>query len=70
MGKIHRSLFHKEAAAETLFADTMSRYQELAAQAATVTSKPTLFTDSDYQGTWYVAGGESFAAKMFADAGA
>ncbi len=69
-GKFIALFFNKEAAAETLFADTMSRYQELAAKAATVTSKPTLFTDSDYQGTWYVAGGKSFAAQMFADAGA
>ena len=69
-GKFVALFFNKEAAAETLFAETMSRYQELAAKAATVTSKPTLFTDSDYQGTWYVAGGKSFAAQMFKDAGA
>lgn len=69
-GKFMALFFNKEADAETLFAGTVSRYQELTAKAASVESKPTLFTDSDYQGTWYVAGGESFAAQMFKDAGA
>lgn len=69
-GKFMALFFNKEAEAESLFADTASRYQELVAKAAGVETKPTLFTDSDYQGTWYVAGGKSFAAQMFKDAGA
>ena len=69
-GKFIALFFNKEAPAETLFAETVTRYDELKAQAAAVTSKPTALTESEYQGSWYVAGGRSFAAQFLADAGA
>lgn len=69
-GKFIALFFNKEAAAETFFAETVTRYDDLTAQAAAVENKPTVFTDSEYQGTWYVAGGQSFTAQLLADAGA
>lgn len=62
--------FNKEADAETLFAKIAQDYQELAALAAAAEQKPTVFTGSAYQGTWYVPGGQSFAAAFLRDAGA
>ncbi len=69
-GKFIALFFNQEATAEALFAETVARYDALKAQAADVTSKPTVFTDSEYQGTWFVAGGQSFTAQLLADAGA
>lgn len=69
-GKFIALFFNQEATAEALFAETVMRYDELKTQAAAVTSKPTVLTDSEYQGSWYVAGGHSFTAQFLADAGA
>lgn len=62
--------FNKEAEAETLFAETAQAYQELTALTAAASQKPTVFTASAYQGTWYMPGGQSFAAAFLRDAGA
>lgn len=69
-GKFIALFFNKEVVAEEQFAAIAQRYEELAAQAAAVDSKPTVMTDSEYQGSWYVAGGQSFTAQYLADAGA
>ena len=69
-GKFLALFFNREGVAEAMFAKTATSYEKLAAQAATVKTKPTVFTDTDYQGTWYVPGGQSFGAHFLADAGA
>lgn len=69
-GKFIALFFNKEAQAESDFAAIAERYEALAAQAAAVEEKPTVLTDSEYQGSWYVAGGNSFTAQYLADAGA
>ncbi|CAN5824206.1 ABC transporter substrate-binding protein [soil metagenome] len=69
-GKFLALFFKREVAADAMFAKTATAYEKLVAQAATVKTKPTVFTDTDYQGTWYVAGGQSFGAHFLADAGA
>ena len=69
-GKFIAVFFNKEADAEVLFAKNVEQYNEYAALAAGVTEKPTVFTGSDYQGTWSIPGGNSFAAAFFKDSGA
>ncbi len=69
-GKFIAVFFNKEADAEALFAKNVEQYNEYAALAASVTEKPTVFTGSDYQGTWSMPGGNSFAANFLKDAGA
>ena len=69
-GKFIAVFFNKEADAEALFAKTVQQYEEYAALAAGVTEKPTVFTGSDYQGTWSMPGGNSFAANFLKDSGA
>ena len=69
-GKFIALFFNKEATAESTFADTVARYEDLKAKAAAAAEKPTVLTDSEYQGSWYVAGGRSFTAQLLADAGA
>lgn len=69
-GKFIAVFFNQEAKAETLFAEKAQAYEDLKTLAAGVTQKPTVFTGSDYQGTWNVPGGNSFAAAFLKDAGA
>jgi iron complex transport system substrate-binding protein len=69
-GKFIAAFFNKEAAAESLFNEKVTRYNELKALTASLTEKPTVFTGSAYQGTWNVPGGKSFAAAFLSDAGA
>ncbi len=69
-GKFIALFFNKEALASEQFATVAQRYEELAAQAAAVAERPTVMTDSEYQGAWYVAGGNSYTAQYLADAGA
>ncbi len=69
-GKFIALFFNKEAAAEALFDKVAQKYNELKAIAAQAERKPTVFTGTPYQGTWYVPGGRSFAAVFLQDAGA
>lgn len=62
--------FNREALAEETFAETAAAYNDLAALAGKTEEKPSVFTASDYQGTWYMPGGNSFAAVLLRDAGA
>ncbi|PWH13079.1 MAG: ABC transporter substrate-binding protein [Anaerolineae bacterium] len=62
--------FNREAAAEALFDEIAQEYQQLTALTAAVNQRPTVFTGSAYQGTWYMPGGQSFAAAFLRDAGA
>lgn len=61
--------FNKEAEAQAQFDQIVNEYQRVAALAAGVAEKPTVLVGSVYNGTWYVAGGQSYTAKLLADAG-
>lgn len=61
--------FNKEAEATAVFDEVAVEYEALAALADTAVSSPTVFTDTPYEGTWYMAGGGSFTAQLIADAG-
>jgi iron complex transport system substrate-binding protein len=69
-GKFIAAFFNKEADAEKIFADKSASYNELKALTANLDEKPSVFTGSDYQGTWNMPGGKSFVAAFLADAGA
>lgn len=62
--------FNKEAAAEELFQAVVDSYTATAALAASAGNRPTVFLSSVYDGTWWMPGGESYTAKLLADAGA
>ncbi len=63
-------LFNQEAEATKLFDRITQNYQRIATQAQSATDRPTVLTDAQYQGTWYVAGGRSYVAQYLKDAGA
>ena len=59
-----------EDKADAWFDDIESRYDALSDLCAEVEHHPTVFSDLAFNGQWYVAGGRSYIAKLFADAGA
>jgi iron complex transport system substrate-binding protein len=56
--------------ADAWFDDIERRYDELKDLCADVQQRPTVFSDLPFNGQWYVAGGKSYIAQLFADAGA
>lgn len=59
-----------EEKADAWFDDIERRYNTLSTLCAEVEHRPTVFSDLAFNGQWYVAGGQSYMAKLFADAGA
>ena len=59
-----------EDKADAWFDDIEARYSALSGLCAEVESRPTVFSDLAFNGQWYVAGGRSYIAQLFADAGA
>ena len=59
-----------EDKADAWFDDIERRYNALSGLCAGVGRRPTVFSDLAFNGQWYVAGGRSYIAKLFADAGA
>ena len=64
------AFFDLEQLASQQFDALVQRYEEVSALAANVQERVTVFTNTDYQGTWYVPAGESYAAILLKDAGA
>ena len=62
--------FEQRAIADSLFRETVGRYEELARIAASVNDRPTVFAETVYSGIWYQPGGNSYVAHLFRDAGA
>lgn len=56
-------------AADAWFNDIVRRYDALRDLCADVANRPTVFSDLAFNGQWYVAGGKSYIAQLFADAG-
>jgi iron complex transport system substrate-binding protein len=61
--------YNKEGEANAVFDSIEKEYAELVELASSASEKPTVFTGAPYQGTWWVSGGGSFAARFLADAG-
>ena len=62
--------FNREAAAAAQFDTVAMEYHAVAELTATLTERPSVLLGSVYNGTWYVAGGGSYMARLLADAGA
>ena len=59
-----------EDKADAWFDNIEARYNALSGLCANVEHRPTVFSDLAFNGQWYVAGGRSYMARLFADAGA
>lgn len=60
----------KEKEAFQWFSEIETRYNALKIKCDTVSLKPTVFSDLPYGNQWYIAGGNSYIAQFFKDAGA
>jgi len=56
--------------ADSLFSVIEKNYLALAKKAAKVKQRPEILDGSSYKGVWYAAGGRSYPAKLYKDAGA
>ncbi|MDW8205673.1 MAG: ABC transporter substrate-binding protein [Cytophagales bacterium] len=68
--KVAGLLCNKKREADSIFNHVEKNYQNLAKKARLIPSKPTVFANIPYSGTWYMPGGNSFMATLLADAGA
>lgn len=68
--KFLAAFFNKEAEAEQIFQDIVSRYNNLAEKAKKVSRRPAVFCNAPVRGSWHVPGGGGYVAKFIQDAGA
>lgn len=60
----------KKDKADSIYNQVQERYRALAKTAAAIKGdKPLVMTETMYEGSWFVPGGQSYAAKMIRDAG-
>ena len=62
--------FEKREVADSLFKETVGRYNELLRLTENVGNRPSVFAETVYSGIWYQPGGKSYIAQLFRDAGA
>lgn len=62
--------FDKEKLADSLFSIIETQYNTYKSIAEKAVFKPTVFSDKYFNGQWFVPGGQSYVAKLFADANA
>ena len=59
----------KRQKADSIFNSVAAEYKKLCNIASGAKEKPTVLTENMYQGIWYVPAGDSYQARMLADAG-
>lgn len=69
--KLYGILFGKESEADSIFSKVTETYTQIEKEAQQETgSHPSLLYGLDNGGSWFIPGGKSYMAKMFASAGA
>jgi iron complex transport system substrate-binding protein len=69
-GKFISLFFNVEGVAQAEFDAVAQDYLTLAELTGNVEMRPTVFLNSPFDGTWYMAGGRGYMAQFLADAGA
>ena len=67
--KLFGALYNEEAKADSIYNHVAQNYAELTQLAANEQRKPKILSENIINGTWYVPGGDSYMAQIFADAG-
>lgn len=60
----------EEQRADSIFNKTVENYEALKKKVAAVEKKPKVISETMYEGVWYMAAGDSYAARLLSDAGA
>ncbi len=66
--KLMAAFLDKEAMADTIFSGIEGKYLDLQEKVKEVPQKRSVMAGDNFQGTWYVPGGNSFNATLFRDA--
>jgi len=64
------TFFNKEDKAIGIFKNIESRYNKIRGKVENKESRPTVLTGTLFEGTWHIPAGDSYMARLFADAGA
>ena len=64
-----QAFFQKENFVNQEFDKIVKNYQSIKKSVAKVSDLPTVLLNVPWKGTWYTAGGQSYFAKLIADAG-
>lgn len=70
MDTVHRFIHRSESQADSLFATIERQYIELCQRVSGIKNRPTVIAEKKTGSTWFVPGGNSYMARLFADAGA
>lgn len=68
--KFVAAFFNKTHEADSIFLQINEQYIAAKEKAQSVQNKPKILTSSNFRGTWYMPGGQSFMAQLYYDAGA
>ena len=68
--KFTAAFFNRSSLADSIFSDIVAKYEQYKSLTKDLKERPTVFTDKYFNGQWFVAGGKSYTAAFFADAGA
>lgn len=68
--KLIAIFFNEEKFANQKFEEIAQKYLDVAKNVEKIAQKPTVFCDMPFKDVWYMAGGKSYIAQLFADAGA
>lgn len=68
--KVCGALLQQDKLADSLFSVVESHYNQSKQLVTYQQDKPTIFADKQYSGQWFIPGGKSYVARLFADAGA
>ena len=63
------AFYDRNSQADSIFSSVASRYEKLIETLPDDRKKPTVFLGLPWKDTWYVAGGNSYAAQLIIDAG-
>lgn len=64
------AFYDKDSLANAIYNNIESEYQKLVELTQRIEAKPSVFVGMPWNGAWYLAGGKSFQAQLFKDAGA
>ena len=67
--KLFGELFGEQEKADSIYNNVLSEYNQLKQLATQSQHKPKVLSENIINGTWYVPGGDSYMAQLFADAG-
>lgn len=67
--KFVAAFFDRSDIADSIFNEIEKKYNEVSHLADNIKDKPNIVTGNDFRGTWYVPGGQSYAAELYRNAG-